>query len=1064
MTANVVSVQNAVKKNLVSEDLETLFIQVLLWHKPKGNISLNIDGGTCRKIATLKGLDIWWIQSTSAIDISKVEKEIAKQSTERLVIQQGINGNLWRWPESRRGGVTRISTHEQSSNSAPLWLVQRLSYLRFEIEEQSDLTIIDVRERMSQSFASDQITNKFFGEFRKMHLRLSGDDDNIGELKGIDNHNDRRWYSSVLLNRLMFLYFLEKKGFLDNDTNYLRTRLTKVQKTIGYNEFFSFYSKFLIPLFHNALGSNSHELHPDLREIIGDVPYLNGGVFARHPLEELYSIVVPDKIFEEIFDIFDSYKWHLDDSPGVEGNEINPDVLGHIFEKYVNQTETGAFYTPMDVTSWMSSRTIASWLLDRLEKLGVNCSSFLKANPERYFYSEVFLGQDALKDELKLKFDEKRKSFLDLKCDNGISLPGENYWEALSRLRNGQKNLDEIVASSQSLSVFEMTTRNLDLVSLAEEIISELDKDDLEQLWESVKKIRVIDPTCGSGAFLIATMDSLESYLEILLSRFRDIQRIGLVLSKEVEDILLMNSRERVAFLRRGMIMNNIFGADIAEEAVEIARLRMYLSLVSLADTRAELIPLPDLEFNLAVGNLIVGINDLTDLEDSVGTTLASYKQVDTLKSQIKAIGEMITRFQHHTLIGDVTVKMKNEATSLIDEVTHNLDRSLWSSLTGESLDFEDWKLAAAPLHYVARFPEAMLNGGFDLVIGNPPFISASKVFTDYRPGPMICNSMPDIFAHCTERASSLLNSKGKMAFVLPYFFSWNADYAPLRKLLTNSGGLIVSSFGSRPDALFRGVEVRISILNLDKAAEKGNVFTSEFQHWIPIYRPALFKNLRFEQLGLHVSENFLRLGNELAKEIFVPGRNVKTVIGEFIVSTPTKYHIYVKKTGGYYLAPSILKPKTLDVNGAELESNLNVLYFSSERLQMAAFAIMCSRLAYLGWKVRADDYNVTKWFLESLPFSDSREVQDSLTAVGRDIADRFTNDPLLSVWNPRSGKWMQTFDTRGTYDVSDQAVSLILGELSLSHLMSEFEAWYWRHMKSTGDAPGTKKGKSPFS
>ena len=178
----------------------------------------------------------------------------------------------------------------------------------------------------------------------------------------------------------------------------------------------------------------------------------------------------------------------------------------------------------------------------------------------------------------------------------------------------------------------------------------------------------------------------------------------------------------------------------------------------------------------------------------------------------------------------------------------------------------------------------------------------------------MICDSMPDIYAHCTERASSLLNATGKMTFVLPYFFSWNADYAALRKLLVNSGGLIVSSFGSRPDALFRGVEVRISILNMDKSAGKGRVFTSEFQHWIPAYRPSLFKNLRFEELSGNLYENFLRLGNVLAKEIFVPGRNVKTVIGQFNVSTPTKYPIYIKKTGGYYLAPSILKPKTLDV------------------------------------------------------------------------------------------------------------------------------------------------------
>ena len=100
--------------------------------------------------------------------------------------------------------------------------------------------------------------------------------------------------------------------------------------------------------------------------LLGVVPYLDGGLFERHPIEELHgeAICIPDAAFERLFDFFHGYHWHLDERPLREDDEINPDVLGYIFEKYVNQKQMGAYYTKEDITEYIAKNTVIPFLLD----------------------------------------------------------------------------------------------------------------------------------------------------------------------------------------------------------------------------------------------------------------------------------------------------------------------------------------------------------------------------------------------------------------------------------------------------------------------------------------------------------------------------------------------------------------------------------------------------------------------------------------------------------------------------------------------------------------------------
>jgi len=140
-------------------------------------------------------------------------------------------------------------------------------------------------------------------------VRSASNGSNPSKPTQITESTDHEWYASVMLNRLMFVYFIQRKGFLDGDRDYLRNRLNRCQKEKGRDNFYSFYRYFLLRLFHEGFGKRPKERAADLEKLIGRIPYLNGGMFEQHDIEKRYGdeIQIPDKAFERIFDYFDQY-------------------------------------------------------------------------------------------------------------------------------------------------------------------------------------------------------------------------------------------------------------------------------------------------------------------------------------------------------------------------------------------------------------------------------------------------------------------------------------------------------------------------------------------------------------------------------------------------------------------------------------------------------------------------------------------------------------------------------------------------------------------------------------
>jgi hypothetical protein len=287
----------------------------------------------------------------------------------------------------------------------------------------------------------------------------------MGHISGLENPDNKRWYASLMLNRLMFIYFFQKKGFLDNNVHYLRTKLKEIQAIHGEDNFYSFYRNFLLPFFHDGLGKE-HRENKELIKLIGNVPYLNGGLFDVHELEkDDNDIQVNDEAFETLFAFFDQYQWHLDTNQNATGNEINPDVIGYIFEKYINdRAAMGAYYTKEDITEYISKNTIIPFLFDKAK---IECANafksdsslwqLLKDNPDRYIYDAVKKGcisNDELPENIAIGINtnepnllERRKNWNSPTPEN-FGLPTEiwretiarrqRYFELKAKLENGE--------------------------------------------------------------------------------------------------------------------------------------------------------------------------------------------------------------------------------------------------------------------------------------------------------------------------------------------------------------------------------------------------------------------------------------------------------------------------------------------------------------------------------------------------------------------------------------------------------------------------------------------------
>jgi methylase of polypeptide subunit release factors len=1016
---------NRVRQLLKEFDFVALFREELGWDTHNAPLEIQLDGQPqkLQAVAQKRGMVALRCPTPAGGHLPeysvrrKIEQQVAKAAHEHLIIftDAGQTTQIWQWVKREPGkpAACREHTFYKSQNGDAL--IQKLEVIAFTLAEEETLVLGDVTRRARAGFDVERVTKRFYEIFQKEHTAF------LKFITGITESTDHEWYASVMLNRLMFVYFIQRKGFLDGDRDYLRNRLNRCQKEKGRDNFYSFYRYFLLRLFHEGFGKRPKERAADLEKLIGRIPYLNGGMFERHDIEKRYGdyIQIPDKAFERIFDYFDQYQWHLDERPLRADDEINPDVLGYIFEKYINQKQMGAYYTKEDITEYIGKNTVLPFLFDAARPKckiafenpnGPTIWDLLRENPDRYIYDAVKKGVDIpLPKEIHAGIkDVSKRDGWNKPASGEFALPTEIWREVVAR-RQRYADLKSKIANREVTSINDLVTLNLDIRQFAQDVIEHCEGPELlRALWHAIERVTILDPTCGSGAFLFAALNILEPLYEACLDRMEtfvaELDRSGEKHRPEKFSDF-RNVLERVAahpsrryFIFKSIILNNLFGVDIMEEAVEICKLRLFLKLAAQVAPDASkenlgIEPLPDIDFNIRAGNTLVGYATADEVKRcmkefgggqmrlGVDDELNSYARfLDRL--QIADAAWRSFRQQQTELGGRVTVDDKAELKSKLKALEDELNRYLagdYGVKVGDKAAYAKWVKSHQPFHWFVEFYGIVSNGGFDVIIGNPPYVEYKDVKDAYQLRGYKTETCSNLFVYVLERCTQLSRHGSEVGMIIPLSaFSTDRMIPLIAHLKSTSNKLCVANFSWRPGKLFDGVNLQLSILLQKVGRQSEEVDTTRYLMWDSEARPELFSKIEYVRThDSRLAGSIPKLGASEAASILEKLRAHKKEIGGCF--TRHSNNIVYYRRGGLYW-----KVFVDFVTGSSEEKIIHLL---PEIDKYAIIAALSSDLWWWYFTITSDCRHLGNRDIETFPF-DPREMtshqQKSLSDLGK--------------------------------------------------------------------------------
>ncbi len=673
----------------------------------------------------------------------------------------------------------------------------------------------------------------------------------------------------------------------------------------------SFYDSYLKILFFNVLNNPvGQEKGP-----FAGIKYLNGGLFRKIPEEERYpNYTIQDDILTKIIDFLEVYRFE-EEQEGVSSEELkrtmSPEILGYIFERTANH-EKGAYYTPANVTEYITSGTAKLYILDKVNRL------------------------------LEKKGSPPVKSIENALLDGS------------------------------------------------------LEKQDVMQLYAEVSSLKILDPACGSGAFFMPIIGYLMKTRRILSNE------LGMPFSDYK--------------MKKEIIEQNIFGVDLNPQAIEIAKLRLWLELVSTTNNIDEVELLPNIEYNIVAGNSLLGLSQTFRGKGLQGfMPLNLSKQIEMLKPIYPDHAERIRELSETPdldnilRIRDLLVKLyKSEQDPKnaykIKNVIENVHSSLHQQMNEHFLAFINQQLSTKnqiglsdltkhhSFHWIMEFHDVLSNGGFDVVLGNPPYIELREV--DYSTAHYSVDSCGNLYAHFFEKAVELTNDDGYFGYIVPISAICTDRMAPLQQMLIDKSAIFkTSNFDDRPDKIFKGLEhCRSSIIFCKKGKNDKKIYSTRYHRWHAVNRDKLFKKITYFNISKLVKPGIIPKISSQTEVDIIKKINSNALLKDIIVNSSDTKIIY-HNAPQYWIRAMNFMPEFSSDRGISISSH-NKEFFIKDILDCKneIIAIINSSLFYWYFIINSNCRDLTMREIKDFPFEVGR-MNASLRSKLKDISIELMND-----------------------------------------------------------------------
>lgn len=748
-------------------------------------------------------------------------------------------------------------------------------------------------------------------------------------IEGIADADVRARYGSLLIYRLLFLYFLQHLGLLAGDPRYLQQRLQGSRERGSHG----FYRDVLHPLFTG---------NDQVEHIPMDVTRL----FTSRSIEQQYpALTIDDEVFTRIFALFDAYQWRADVQPSQEQQEITPNILGTLFADNSSVKSLGTYYTPDDVTSYIIRNTVIPAFVARThehtgeqDELGRLIWQQLTHHPKRFFFEAAYKGHHLpLPPEIAAGLqDVKQRQLWQKNAPDTYAVAGETWREVIAR----RAHMDEVLACcslepDDPVNLDRLVTWNVDQLGLILETLRTCQQPTLlEACYRSLRQLTILDPTCGSGAFLCMALQCLELLYIASLNRMEDL------LSPLAAEPLTTSTRrafqhaieeagnplQRRATILQWIIGQNLYGVDLNEDAVEICRLRFALKVFT-STYPSHPVSLPhNFGQHIRVGNCLRG---------------SLY----------------------------INPGVEKPSLSTYDPTT---------------------------FHWSEAFPEPMKRGGFDVVLGNPPYVEYRKVRPFYTLEGYTTLETGNLYALTMERSTHLLAPRGRFGMIVPSSATCTDGYRSLQKLLLAQQELHIASFSDQRGRLFALPHPRLSIVFYTKAppgaAQTERVFTTPYLKLDQQSRTSLFERLYYTEVTFPLKTGAIpRYSSPLEPAIYEKLMGQASTLGDSFHAGGT-YPVYYTRKLSWFVQVTPFIPRILDAQGqVRAPSELKTLRFASLTHAQIAFVALNSNLFYWLITTGSDCRNLNMREVMGLPLDlqgIQPELQQRLCQLAHELED----------------------------------------------------------------------------